>query len=307
MAICAICGSALNVYLPKVSDPLTHEIFAISKCGRCGLGYTVPRPQDLAPYYPEKYYGFRHGFSTGMYVRRRVRFVTASVPPGQRGGKLLDIGCGDGTFLLAARAAGWNVIGTERNPAPARSSGLEVYEDIGSLENAAPFDCVTMWHSLEHMPDILGELRKIKMVLKPEGVLIIAVPDFGGMQARLFREHWLHLDVPRHLYHFDARALEFCLSAIGVKVQRCWHQEFEYDLLGWSQSVLNFLMPGHQNLFFDMLTGKKGKSERWTGGAAYVLGTVLSLLSVPFMTVTSLFGSGGSLIVSARAASEGDK
>ena len=299
MNICSVCGSAVDSYLQRVSDPLTHEIFAVSKCKKCGLGHTVPRPTDLSPYYPEKYYGSRHGFTTGMYVRRRLRFVAATLP-GNKGGRLLDIGCGDGAFLLAARAAGWGVTGTERNPAPARSSGLEVHEDVSLLVNTARFDCVTMWHTLEHMTDIPSVLQKIAMVLKPEGVLIIAVPDFGGLQARFFREHWLHLDVPRHLYHFDAKALDFCLNAAGFRVHRRWHQEFEYDLLGWSQSALNYLMPRHQNLFFDILTGRKGKVGTSTRSAAFILGALLSVLSLPLLTAGTLLGRGGSLIVAAR-------
>ena len=296
---CTVCGSALESYLPRVSDYLTHEIFAISKCKKCGLGQTEPQPADLGPYYPATYYGYRHGFTAGMYVRRRLRLLAAALP-GKEGGRLLDIGCGDGAFLLAARTAGWNVAGTERSPALARSAGLEVHEDISLLMGGAQFDCVTMWHTLEHMTDVPSMLQNIAMLLKPEGVLIIAVPDFGGLQGRLFRENWLHLDVPRHLYHFDAGALDFCLDTAGFRVERRWHQEFEYDLLGWSQSALNFLMPAHPNLFFDLLTGRNGKVGVSTRSVTLVLGSLLSVLSLPLLAAGTLLGRGGSLIVSAR-------
>jgi len=157
-----------------------------------------------------------------------------------------------------------------------------------------------MWHTLEHMTDIPSMLQNIARLLKPEGVLIIAVPDFGGLQARFFRENWLHLDVPRHLYHFDAGALGFCLNTAGFRMKRRWHQEFEYDLLGWSQSALNYLMPNHPNLFFDILTGRKGKVGVSTSSVALILGSLLSLLSLPLLTAGTLLGRGGSLIVAAR-------
>ncbi len=278
---------------------MTGEVFAISKCRKCGLGRTEPQPPDLGPYYPAKYYGYRHGFTAGMYVRRRLRLVAAA-QAGKKGGRLLDIGCGDGAFLLAARTAGWDVAGTERNPARALSAGLEVHEDFSALKGEAQFDCVTMWHTLEHMTDIPSMFQDISTVLKPDGILIIAVPDFGGLQARLFREHWLHLDVPRHLYHFDAAALDFCLDKAGFRVQRRWHQEFEYDLLGWSQSALNYLMPAHPNLFFDILTGRGGKAGISAVSSAFVLGMLLSVLSLPLLLAGTLLSRGGTLIVNAR-------
>ncbi len=297
---CAICGNESDPYLIKVSDPLTHQTFAITKCRKCGVGHTEPQPADLGLYYPPQYYGYRHGFTTGMYVRRRMRFVDAALP-GMEGGRLLDIGCGDGAFLLAARAAGWNVAGTERNPVLARTAGLDVYENVSMIGKKDQFDCVTMWHTLEHMTDIRSMLQNIASVLKPEGVLIIAVPDFGGHQAKFFREHWLHLDVPRHLYHFDAGALDFCLGATGFKVARRWHQEFEYDLLGWSQSALNYLMPSHPNLFFDILTGRRETAGTLAKSAAFVLGVLLSALSFPLLVAGTLLKRGGSLIVVARS------
>jgi len=292
---CAVCGGTLLPYFREVLDPLTNDTFSIDRCVRCGLGHTVPHPRDMRPYYPDRYYGKRHGIFSRHCAKRRLGFVAAAVPNGS-GRMLLDIGCGDGSFLLAAREVGWDVLGTELNPGPARDNGLDVRKSIDQFPASASFDCITMWHTLEHMLDILSMLLNIARLLKPGGKLIVAVPDFGGLQARIFGPKWLHADVPRHLYHFDAKALLHCLGATGFSVQQKWHQEFEYDLLGWSQSALNHIMP-YPNVYFDCLTGKGKRYGKLITTYGCVVGSLLTLLSLPAVALGTLCGQGGTLVV----------
>jgi len=159
-----------------------------------------------------------------------------------------------------------------------------------------------MWHTLEHMRDIPYTLRHAARLLKPGGSLLIAVPDFGGFQAAVFGKRWLHLDVPRHLYHFDAGSLHYCLASAGFSIERRWHQEFEYDLLGWSQSALNCMMPSQPNLFFDRITGKKTRAGSLVVAAAVAAGAALTVLSLPAVALGTLAGRGGTLVVAARHA-----
>ena len=298
--LCTVCGDTLKPLYPEVRDPLTDELFAILTCKRCGLGHTVPQPADLSRYYAATYYGNRHGLTLRYCMRRRLRLVAAAVPEGA-GRRLLDIGCGDGSFLLTASLAGWSVMGTELNPDPARRAGLDVREDIGQVAGEGQFDCITLWHTLEHMRDIPYMLRHVARLLKPDGKVIIAVPDFGGLQAKVFRGKWLHLDVPRHLYHFDADALRYALASCGFSVEQKWHQEFEYDLLGWSQSALNYIVP-YPNVFLDSLAGKQSGRSTSTVAASFVLGAVLSVLALPLVALGTLAKRGGTLIVVAGKA-----
>jgi len=295
---CAVCGGALAPHFPEVRDPLTDEIFAIYKCKGCGLGHTFPRPQELSKYYGLQYYGNRHGFTLRRSIKRRLGFVASAMGSGS-GRWLLDVGCGDGSFLLAAKDVGWNVMGTEMNPEPARGSGLDVKVGVDQVPLEPQFDCVTMWHSLEHMRDIKSTLTRIAGLLQPDGRLFIAVPDNGGFQAKIFRHEWLHLDVPRHLYHFDASSLRYCLQSAGYAIERQWHQEFEYDLLGWSQSALNCIMP-YPNVFLDYLTGKRKDHSKSSILSNFVLGSFLTFLSLPAVAAGTLWGRGGTLIAEAR-------
>jgi len=115
--LCNVCGSRLITRFPKVIDPATGEAFAVKKCVECGLGHTLPQPEDPGRYYGTVYYGNRHGITSAFCTRRRLRFVAAFATP-SAGGRLLDIGCGDGTFLIAAKEAGWEVMGIEVHPEP---------------------------------------------------------------------------------------------------------------------------------------------------------------------------------------------
>lgn len=294
---CHVCGNRLISHFPEVVDPLTNETFAIHRCTECRLGQTVPRPKDLNRYYGNVYYGNRHGFTARYCTRRRLKFVDAAVglPPGQ---KLLDVGCGDGSFLLAAQKSGWEVVGTEINPELPRSAGLDVRERVEQLSDLSPFDCITMWHTLEHMPDLGSMLSQLSTLLAPTGRLVIAVPDNGSFQARAFRRKWLHLDVPRHLYHFDAFSLSFCLRRAGFRIENQWHRELEYDLMGWSQSALNYLFR-EPNIFFNSITGKKRDVRLSLRASNFLLGTILSGMSLPAVITETWFGRGGTLIVSA--------
>jgi len=294
----SISGSMLF----DVKDPLTGEAFSITRCASCGLGRTEPAPHDLAHYYPATYYGGRHGPTAKFCMSRRLRMMGQVIDAGC----LLDIGCGDGSFLLAAQAQGWVVAGMERFPDDARKNGLEVFMSISELapESQTPepripnplFDCITLWHSLEHISEPFKLLEQLQRLIKPGGRIIVAVPDFGGWQARFCGCYWLHLDVPRHLWHFTLPALRGAFKKAGLEVTRTYHQEFEYDLLGWSQSVLNALFKT-PNVFFNWLTKKPTHVAKPMLVMHIVLGFLFSGVSVPLVWLGSALKRGGTVIV----------
>lgn len=306
---CNACEGSLEPRLASVQDPQSLEEFAIHRCASCGLGHTNPIPEDLGAYYGPAYYGKRHSFTDRYCLARRLRtLASATGTPRLRGdgktnrrGKILDVGCGDGNFIAAARDAGWQSTGTDIGGAleNARAAGLDVY---GSLDEAAargPFDAVTMWHTLEHFTDPRATLSRVRSAIAKDGTLIVAVPDAAGLQASLFRGRWFHLDVPRHLYHFNRSALSSLLGRVGFVVERWHHQEIENDVFGWMQSALNSLLPA-PNVLFQSLTGKPSHGGAGQRALSYALGTALAPAALAATTVSAVTKRGAVLIAVCR-------
>jgi len=296
---CPVCSNPLELHLHGVSDTVTGLQFDVLKCSACGMGVTDPAPRQLQPHYAD-YYGGRHGWTVRFCDRRRIALVTEMAGPGN-GRRLLDIGCGEGTFLQAARKRGWKAIGTELDTAPARRRGLEVFNSLDECADRGPFDCITLWHSLEHMPDPGSVMAKIRGLVADNGVVLIAVPDFAGLQSKTFGASWLHLDVPRHLYHFTAASLDGMLHRTGFVPVAHWHQEFEYDLIGWWQSALNAVLPT-PNVLLDFLSRKRLRGTMLDRITSALSAPFLSLASLPLVWLGSIAGRGGTLLVAARTA-----
>jgi SAM-dependent methyltransferase len=295
---CNSCDSPLTQGLQAVRDPQSLETFDIRSCTSCGLGHTSPIPEDLGAYYGEAYYGKRHSFTDRYCLARRIRILGSAT---SRKGTLLDIGCGDGNFLSAAIGHGWRGVGTDIGGAAenARRAGLDVHGSLDEVRSKGPFDAVTMWHTLEHFTDPKSTLEGARSVLAQDGTLIVAVPDAAGLQASLFKGSWFHLDVPRHLYHFNRSALESLLSRAGFTVKKWHHQELELDVFGWMQSALNAVLP-KPNVLFQSLTGKPSHGGPGQRALSYALGTALAPAAVAATAVGTATGRGGTLVAIAR-------
>ena len=301
ISTCPVCSNRLDPYVREITDPVTGQQFDVLKCAACGVGVTDPVPDQLQPHYAG-YYGSRHSITASFCVNRRMALVTKMAGKGE-GRRLLDVGCGEGMFLKAARDKGWEVVGTELNAVPGRQLGLEVVNSLEECSDRGPFACVTLWHSLEHMADPRAVIGKIRRLVADDGLVLIAVPDFEGLQSRTFRESWLHLDVPRHLYHFTATSVDRMLNQTEFVPVGHWHQEFEYDLIGWWQSALNAVLPT-PNVLFDFLSRKKLRGTLLDRIVSGISAPIISFLSLPLVWMGSFTGRGGTLLVAARTSGQ---
>lgn len=302
---CNVCGSNLVARYERVKDNQSGELFQIRTCSKCGLGHTLPVPGDLSVYYGPKYYGNRHSFTQKHRMARRLNLLqraAKTLPAGSVPSKLLDIGCGDGSFLALAREHGFLVSGTELgdNSQPAKL-GIEARQYIDDWSDDGPFDIVTMWHSLEHFPDVRRALESVEKLLAPSGVLIVAVPDFGGVQARAFGPEWVHLDVPRHLYHFDRPALDTLFETTGFKAFERLNHESAIDTFGWLQSALNVVLPT-PNVLYDIITGKAADVAPGAIAISLMGAALLATPSVAATAATRLFSNGATQIAFAHRA-----
>jgi SAM-dependent methyltransferase len=296
---CLLCGGPRSPLHLRVSDPETGEEFGIERCKVCGTAATVPAPLNLGPYYASAYHGGRHGLTARLCARRRLRRLRSLVPPG-KGRRLLDVGCGDGAFLLAARDQGYDTTGTERDPGPPGRHGLRVLPGLDAAAAEAPFDAITLWHVFEHLEDPREALSAIRSLLPDGGILLLAVPNLGSLQARIFGRRWFHLDVPRHLWHYTRATLESLLAQAGFTPVRRWRHEWEYDLFGWSQSALDSL-GGTPRTFFRLLTGKPVRTGPLLRLVHLAAGALLTVLAAPAALIEWTLGRGGTIVLAAAA------
>jgi SAM-dependent methyltransferase len=249
---CGICGGTAGEFLFSARDinfRTTDESFSVVRCSVCGIAQTVPRPPErtLGRYYPHSYYPT--GGYDPAYYRRRIeplqRDKLKIVRRFRLSGTLLDVGCGAGFFLREASKGGFSAQGVEFSREAVefgmKEEGVHITE--GDLLNTKfpdhSFDVVTLWHVLEHLPRPVEALKRIRALLKPGGILIIAVPNFDSIQARVFRGRWYHLEVPRHLYHFTPGGLRRLLDDGGFDVQAEYQRSPEHNWAG----ILGSLVP----------------------------------------------------------------
>jgi 2-polyprenyl-3-methyl-5-hydroxy-6-metoxy-1,4-benzoquinol methylase len=135
---------------------------------------------------------------------------------------LLDVGAGTGDFLIAAQKKGWSVEGVEPNRDArmrSREKGMELRPDMDALPRKE-FQIITLWHVLEHLPELENQILKLRSHLEDEGTMIIAVPNYRSYDARYYKEFWAAYDVPRHLWHFSRTSIERLFDKHGLKVVR---------------------------------------------------------------------------------------
>ena len=234
LSACPLCRSAALRTVLKVKDhSISREWFTLQDCDACGFRFTNPRPETarLGSYYKGENYishsNSKRSFTDRLYqlarsvaLRRKYAMIKAHQPHG----KALDVGCGTGEFLAYLKSRGYLVTGVEpdlgaRESAIANHS-LEVLPGIDAIPALGQFQVVTLWHVLEHLPEIRGTFKKLHALLSDQGLLVIAVPDRGSWDAEHYGPDWAAYDVPRHLSHFRQQDVKGVLREHGFDLLR---------------------------------------------------------------------------------------
>ena len=129
-------------------------------------------------------------------------------------GTLLDIGAGTGNFCETSKQNSWDVYGvepSEKARGVAAKKNIFLYQSIEDF-TGQQFDVITLWHVLEHLPDLENTITAIQKLLKPNGVLIVAVPNYNSFDAKHYKGFWAAYDVPRHLWHFSQKSMSKLFS-----------------------------------------------------------------------------------------------
>ncbi len=152
---------------------------------------------------------------------------------------LLDIGCGTGDFLKTAQNNNWTVTGIEPNEQARTIANQKTKNAVFNTEklkslNENSFDVITLWHVLEHLPNLEEHVTLFKKLLKPNGTLIIAVPNYKSYDAQHYGEFWAAYDVPRHLWHFNKGSISKLMAKVSLNVKKVypmWFDAFYVSLL----------------------------------------------------------------------------
>ena len=218
----------MDKYLITKDYAVSQEEFELLYHEELDMLVTHPEPDDIDRYYEsgdyishtdasrtltEKIYQAVKKYSLGKKVRLIGRHAKEK-------GRLLDVGAGTGDFLLHAQKKGWQVSGVEPNAGArdrALEKGLQLLPDLKLMEGQA-LEVITLWHVLEHLPDLDQQIKALLSLLAPGGTLIVAVPNFRSFDARYYKAHWAAYDVPRHLWHFSRTSIKRLFGKHGMEV-----------------------------------------------------------------------------------------
>jgi len=237
---CQLCNHDDATVLFKKKDKFgtTGDEFTVVECQECRLAYVNPRPsqEEIGKFYPETY-SWKENVEAGSFLGRllkklekkyRYHLLRGEVSEvervwSKRGGKLLDIGCGAGDRLDEFRRKGFETVGVEIS---ASADYAEKYLKLSVIKGDlfspcfpdASFDIITLYHVLEHTHDPVKVCEEILRILKPNGLMVIQVPNRESLQYKMFRQRWAAVDVPRDLYYFGTRTLTLLLKKVGFEI-----------------------------------------------------------------------------------------
>ena len=273
-----------NIFFQKVKDySVSKEIFELHHNPEYDLLITFPKPslEQLPSYYEsEDYISHTDGkrslfekayhFIKSIAIKNKVKLINAK----SEKGKLLDIGAGTGDFLVAAKNDGWQTLGIEPSKKAktiAINKGVDFAENLSDLESHS-FDVITLWHVLEHVPNLDDYIKELKRILKPSGTIIIAVPNFKSFDANFYGRHWAAYDVPRHIWHFSKTTIDKLFAENQMKLVEVLPMKFDsfyVSLLSekYKTGSMNFV----RAFFVGLKSNLSGKKTKEYSSHIYVI------------------------------------
>lgn len=226
-------------FLTVKDHSVSKETFDLYHDQTMDMLVTYPQPslENLGKYYESVDY-ISHTDSKRSLFEKAYHFVKSialknklnlinSLQPNK--GRILDIGAGTGDFLSVAKQNGWQTVGvepSEKAKAIAIKKEVSFVEDTAELENHS-FDVITMWHVLEHVPNLDNQIKELKRLLKPNGSLIVAVPNFKSFDAKHYGAFWAAYDVPIHFWHFSKKAIKSLFEKEGMELEKVLPMKFD--------------------------------------------------------------------------------
>lgn len=315
LAPCRFCGATQFRYCLDAPDfDSGSQQFTLWECQDCGLTRIEPLLDDeaLGRYYRSDYYGAGQRKFVGpvervtcwlgeQRARQLVRCWRSGIKTEYYPPRVLDIGCGRGALLRALAHLGCECHGVERVDFPevTLDAGFYLYrQPLAELAfSPAHFDIVVLWHVLEHLSNPGAMITEVRRILRPGGLLALAVPNFASRQRHFFGPCWFHLDLPRHLHHFGLPMLDKGLEHRGFRIVSTDTWAFDQNVFGFIQSALNRLCPSRPNRLYQRLRQPEGLTPDWELGLWLTAAGLLAPLAGVEWVISGLLGQGATAII----------
>jgi predicted SAM-dependent methyltransferase len=286
---CPICGHTKRKEVFK--GPYfrgNQELFSVKACASCGFWFTSPRPkegEELNKYYATEDYVSHTEQSSSLIdkvylaVRKKALRDKLKILNQQQPGKgeHLDYGAGTGAFVETAQKNGWQSKGVEpstvaRQQAEKKKVTLFEPSDEKHFAKNNSYAGITLWHVLEHLPNLNARMGDFYKWLQPNGSLIIAVPNRESLDAQKYGAQWAALDLPLHFYHFSKKDMASLAKKHGFAVTQISNMPFD----SFYVSILSEKIKGKNNLAAAFATGLR---SNWLGAKAKNMSSLIYVLT----------------------------
>ena len=221
----------MEFYLETKDFTLTGETFKLLHDPVLDMLVTEPQPENIGKYYEsEDYISHTDAKKSlvdkiyhrvkGYNLKGKLSLINSYAGTDK---SVLDVGAGTGDFLALATKCGWEASGVEPNELArlkAQDKGVTLIEYLDAVPSSQKFEVITLWHVLEHLPDLESQIAKLVGLLTNTGTLIVAVPNFKSYDANYYKEYWAAFDVPRHRWHFSQKSVQKIFEKHGMKLVR---------------------------------------------------------------------------------------
>ena len=227
----------LKPFLNCIDYTVSKESYEVMINEDYNMLVTSPVPNNLEKYYASEDYISHTDSKTSLFdktyqfvknytLKKKLKLINSFNTEDKL---ILDVGAGTGDFLKVCENGGWKITGVEPSEKArvfAKDKNIHLLENLSKIENKQ-FDVITLWHVLEHIPNLTEYIKQLKLLLKPNGVLIIAVPNYKSFDAKHYKEFWAAYDVPRHLWHFSKTSISKIFSLFEMKVEKTLPMKFD--------------------------------------------------------------------------------
>lgn len=277
----------IQTYLKVKDHSVSGEEFQLRYNEEFQMLETFPQPslEKLPEYYKSEDYishtdAKRNVFEKvyhlvkSVSLKQKLKLINSVVESDK---KLLDVGCGTGDFLKIAKDNNWAVSGIEPNDEAREIANQKTNNSVFKIEQlldfeTQSFDVITLWHVLEHLPKLEDHMSVFKSLLKPNGTLIIAVPNYKSYDAHYYKNYWAAYDVPRHLWHFSKTSITKLVSKENMELIKTLPMKFDaYYVCLLSEQYKSGFMNPLKAFWIGLRSNIKAKQSKEYSSLIYVI------------------------------------